>query len=197
MTRYAIRNKFTVQEGVPAFKRYGKNLTLVNRHFQGEQGLSMIVHQKSRLLEIFQRNNRNMKLNIRAEGLFNRPETDEDEEEPEEREVLYKLPSTRFNVHNEDGLKQAIEDSLKQILLQIENLEATSSNLQFKKITSITIHDDKYDPTRAGRYIDLPRFIKLKKACINIKNEDNKCFKNCVQSVLKKSIMKRIETTMY
>ena len=99
--------KNRVQEGVSAFKRYANNLTLVNRHFQGEQGLSMKDHQKSRLLE-FLRNNRNMKLNIRAEGLFNRPETDEDEEEPEEREVLYKLPSTRFNVHNEDDSKQAI-----------------------------------------------------------------------------------------
>ena len=128
----------------------------------------MIVHQKSRPLK-FLGNNTNMKLNIRAEGLFNRPETDEDEEEPEERQVLYKLPSTRFNVHNEDDTKQAIEDSVKQILLQIEKLQGTSSNLQFKKITSITFHYDKYDPTRAGGYIDLPRFIKLKKVCINIK----------------------------
>ena len=80
-----------------------------------------------------------MKLNIRAEGLFNRPETDEDEEEPEEKEGLYKLPS-RFNVYNEDDLKQAIEDIVKQTLLQIEQLQGTSSNLQFKKIASITIH---------------------------------------------------------
>ena len=65
LTRYAIKNKFRVQEGVSAFKRYANNLTLVNRHFQGEQGLSKIVHQKYRLLE-FLRNNRNMKLNIRV-----------------------------------------------------------------------------------------------------------------------------------
>ena len=85
-----------------------------------------------------------MKLNIRAEGLFNKPETNDEDEEPEERTVLYKLPSTRFNVHKEDDLTQALEDSVKQILLQIEKLHGTSSNLQFKKITSITIHYDKY-----------------------------------------------------
>ena len=67
-------------------------------------------------------------------------------EEPEEREVLHKLPSTRFNVHNEDDSKQAIEDSVKQTLLQIEKSQGTSSNLQFKKITSLTFHHDKYDP---------------------------------------------------
>ena len=34
------------------------------------------------------------------------------------------LPSTRFNISNEDELTQAIEDSAKQILLQIQNLES-------------------------------------------------------------------------
>ena len=86
----------------------------------------MIVHQKSRLLE-FLRNNRHMKLNIRAEGLFNRPETDENEEEPE---VLYNLPSTRFNVDNEGDLAQAIGDSVKQnIITYWKKKQGTSSNL--------------------------------------------------------------------
>ena len=58
------------------------------------------------------------------------------------------------------------------------------SNLQFRKILSITIHYDKYDPTRAGSYIDLPEWIKLKNACINIKNKDNTCFKYSVQSAV-------------
>ena len=45
----------------------------------------------------------------------------------------YALPSTRFNISNEDELTQALEDSVKQILLQIQNLEASASNLRFKK----------------------------------------------------------------
>ena len=50
-------------------------------------------------------------------------------------------------MHNEDELTQALEDSVKQILLQIQNLEASTSNLRFKKIISITIHHDKFDST--------------------------------------------------
>ena len=38
----------------------------------------------------------------------------------------------RFNVHNGDDLKQAIEDIVKQILLQMKKNQGTSSNLQFK-----------------------------------------------------------------
>ena len=67
--------------------------------------------------------------------------------------------------YNEEGLDQAIEDTMNQ------------HNLVFEKVVSITIHYDKYDPTRAGSYIDLPLFIKLKKACVNIKNADNRWFK--------------------
>ena len=183
LTKYAIRNKFRVENKQSAFKNYANNLTLINKHYQGEKGLSMIQYQKTLLLE-FLNNNRNMKLNIRCEGLFVK------QTEERDFEILYNLPSTRFNIHNEDDLTQAIEDSVKQVLLQIEKFEASKSNLIFKKITKIAIHYDKYDPTRAGIYIDLPRFIKLKKACVNIKNKDNKCFKYCVQCVVYDKINK-------
>ena len=91
----------------------------------------MIIHQKS-LLREFLNENRNMKLNIRTEAIFAKPEhlDDGDWDEFEESEILYKLPSTRCNIHNEDDLTQAIEDSVKQISLQIEKLEATKSNSQ-------------------------------------------------------------------
>ena len=111
-------------------------MTLVNKHFEGERGLSMIVHQKS-LLQDFLRNNRNMKLNIRTTAVFTKPSVAEDDDfddDVREQELLYNLPSTRFNIHNEDDLNQAIEDSVKQILLQIEKLQGTSSNLKFKKL---------------------------------------------------------------
>ena len=144
---------------------------LENKHFEGERGLEMIAHQKPRLLE-FLGKNRSMKLNIGTEApLFEKPESDDGGNEIGSQELVYALPSTRFNISNEDELIQALEDSVKQILLQIHNLEASTSNLRFKNILSITIHYDTYDPTRAGRYIELPEWIKLKKACINIKNK--------------------------
>ena len=58
-------------------------------------------------------------------------------------EHLYQLPATRYNIHNEDELNQALENSVQQILLKIQDLEGTQSNLVFKKIVSITIHVDK------------------------------------------------------
>ena len=110
-----------------------------------------------------------MKLNIRTDGLFEKLEYDDGGNKIATSEHLYQLPATRYNVHNEDELNQALENSVQQILLKIQDLKGTQSNLVFKKIVSIAIHVDKYDPTRAGRYIELPEWIKFKRACINIK----------------------------
>ena len=52
LTKYAIKNKFRVEKGKSAFKRYANNLKLINKHFKGEQGLSMIQHQKPLLVEL-------------------------------------------------------------------------------------------------------------------------------------------------
>ena len=140
----------------------------------------MIAHQKTRLLE-FLRKNRSMKLNIRTEALFEKPEYNDGGNEIGSQGLVYALPSTRFSISNEDELTQALEDSVKQILLHIQKLEASASSLRFKHILSLAIHYDKYDPTRAGRYIELPEWIK-QKTCINTKNKDKKCFKCCIQS---------------
>ena len=196
ITKHAIRNKFRVRDIQSAFRRYANSIVLENKHFQGERGLEMIAHQKQRL-SYFLRHNRSMKLNIRTEGLFEKPEYDDGGNELGSQELAYALPSTYFPVHNQDELTQALEDSVIQIRLQIQNLEGSTSNLRFKKILSITIHYDKFDPTRAGSYIELPEWIKLKKACVNIKNKDQKCFKYCIQSVVYDKISKHHPEEMF
>ena len=132
LTKHAIRNKFRVRDIQSAFRRYANSIVLENRHFEGERGLEMIAHQKPRLVE-FLRKNRSVRLNIRTEALFEKPEYDDGGNDIGSQELVYALPSTRFNISNEDELTQALEDSVKQILLQIQNLEASASNLRFKK----------------------------------------------------------------
>ena len=158
-----------------AFKSYANSFTLVNEQYTGERGLSYIQFQKNRFKQ-FLAENRNMKLN-KAEGLFIKF----DKDTGETVELLQNLPATKFDIYNEDDLVRALENSVKQILLGIENIELRASNFQFLKITTITFHYDRYDPTRAGSYILLPEPVNNKTTCINIQNEDNKCFKYCVQ----------------
>ena len=97
LTKHAIRNTFRVRDIQSAFRRYANSIVLENKHFEGERGLEMIAHQKPRLLE-FLRNNRSMKLDIRTEVLFEKPEYSDGGNEIGSRELIYALPSTRFNI---------------------------------------------------------------------------------------------------
>ena len=133
LTKHAIRNKFRVRDIQSAFRRYANSIVLENKHFQGARALEMIAHQKPRLLESL-RNNRSMKLNIRTEGLVEKPEFDDGGNELGSEELVYALPSTYHPIHNEYELTQALEDSAIQIRLQIQNLKGSTSYLRFKKI---------------------------------------------------------------
>ena len=55
LTKYAIKNKFRITDQQSAFKGYANSIKLENRHFQSEKALSMIHHQKDRLLNFLKK----------------------------------------------------------------------------------------------------------------------------------------------
>ena len=65
----------------------------------------------------------------------------------------------------------------QDIITLIQKADLPKSGLVFDRILGMTINYNRYNPTRGGSYIELPEWIANQKACINIKNEDNKCFK--------------------
>ena len=64
---------------------------------------------------------------------------------------------------------------------QAEVMEVSESGLVITQIDKLKFNYDKYNPTRGGKFIPLPKWVSNKKACINIKNQDEKCFKYSVQ----------------
>ena len=91
------------------------------------------------------------------------------------------LKSRRYEVTNSTELKDVMNDMAADIETQIELKQFNKSGLRVHSVDKLTVHYDRYNPTRGGSYIELPDWIKAKKACINIKNEDNRCFKVSVQ----------------
>ena len=67
------------------------------------------------------------------------------------------------------------------IELQMDRMELSESGLVITQIDNLKFNFDKFNPTRCGKFIPLPKWVSDKKACINIQNEDNKCFKYSVQ----------------
>ena len=124
LTKHAIRNKFRVRDIQSAFRRYANSIVLENKHFEGERGLEMIAHQKQRLLE-FLKKNRSMKLNIRTERVVWKNLSMMMEEMKLAVRNLYMLYLQHALILvMKMKLTQALEDSVKQILLQIQNLES-------------------------------------------------------------------------
>ena len=73
-------------------------------------------------------------------------------------------------------------DEIEASIQKVENAEGSGWVLD--KIKNLTLHTAKWDPLNAGSYIDLPANLKNKKAIINMKNKDDKCFLWCVLRAL-------------
>lgn len=63
-----------------------------------------------------------------------------------------------------------------QISERISDFNENGSNLTIDMALSFIIWTAGYRPLSASRDSPLPDFIQRKKACINLKNYDNKCF---------------------
>ena len=62
----------------------------------------------------------------------------------------------------------------------MESYAERGSNWVFKEVIKLEIHTTEYNPTKGSSYIDLPDWIKNKKAIVNIQNKDDKCFLWCI-----------------
>ena len=76
-------------------------------------------------------------------------------------------------------------EMFKEIEEEVQKVEhADGSGWVFVEVENLTLHTSIWDPLKGSSYIDLPKVLKNKKAIINMKNEDNKCFLWCVLRAL-------------
>ena len=66
----------------------------------------------------------------------------------------------------------------------LANFQQSGSNWVLQKISRLEIHFANWQPLGGSTFFPLPAKIKNKKALINLKNEDNQCFKWCVVRAL-------------
>ena len=76
--------------------------------------------------------------------------------------------------------EKLLERCFESIYAKIDNYTKDGSEWYLKEIVQLEIHTTKNNPTKGSSYIDLPKWIKDKKAIINIKNKDDKCFLWCI-----------------
>ena len=80
-----------------------------------------------------------------------------------------------------DELYDAMVD---RALEGMATFQMQGSNWTFRSVIALEIHTVAYEPLRGSSYIPLPKVLASKKAIINMKNGDNKCFTWCVLRAL-------------
>ena len=93
-------------------------------------------------------------------------------------EPMY-LQTENYVFLRNSNLNDIYNDITRYIIGRHENISDNLEGTQWvlESIDSFRININRYDPLRAGSFIELPKILASKKAIINVKNEnDNKCY---------------------
>ena len=63
------------------------------------------------------------------------------------------------------------------VLESLAKFQRKGNNWRFRSVLSLNLHTVKYEPLDGSSYIPLSTFLAAKKAIINLKNNDDECFK--------------------
>ena len=84
-----------------------------------------------------------------------------------------------INLESTD-VKEILIKVIYTILEKISIYQMDGSGWYFKEIVHLEIHTVDFKPMRGSAYIPLPDWIMRKKAIVNIRNKDDKCFLWCI-----------------
>ena len=86
------------------------------------------------------------------------------------------LSTDTIEVYDSCDVHVALNLTYENLVSTIEYFKQRGSGLILDKLISLDLHLLEFDPLRATSYIPLPACIQNRKAVINIKNKDEKCF---------------------
>ena len=127
----------------------------------------------------FLRNNKNKKVNFVLLCNMQQPLYDQKGFAGYREDEAYFRTNTK-KVLETTNVENIVKGNINKINLDIDKYQQNGSGWAFNRIKKLEINLADYSPTKGSSYIDLPKWIKLKKAIINIKNKDDKCFLWCV-----------------
>ena len=159
-----------------AFKNYTNQYVMYNTKANYEP-IEFLEYAKPAILNIFN-SNRNIKTILYLYCLM---------------QNIQSIKPVEFAFHSKD-LKLVLEgtdiselyndmtDEIEEEIQKVENSEG--SGYTFVKVIKLVLHTTKWQPLYGSSYIPLDPYLANKKAIINMKNEDDKCFMWCVLRAL-------------
>ena len=90
---------------------------------------------------------------------------------------------TEVNLESTDS-NELFSKMKETVLESLSKFQRQGSNWRFHSVLSLDLHAEKYVSLGGSSYIPLSKFLAAKKAIINIKNEDDECFKWAITRAL-------------
>ena len=90
---------------------------------------------------------------------------------------------TEVNLESTDS-SELFSKKKETVLKSLVKFQRQGSNWRFHSVLSLDLHTVKYVPLGGSSYIPLSKFLAAKKAIINLKNEDEECFKWAITRAL-------------
>ena len=159
--------------------------------YNAESLESFFVHTKKTITDYLTQRlatKGNIKCNFILESIFSKPMINFIDDGVHEQNIPESLPfymaTEQFIINNNLDIGNVFDALLNDFKNRIEKIKHSSSGWVFTNTVSIETKTAKYKALRASSYIELPQWIAGKKCCVNVKNEDNECFKWAVLSCL-------------
>ena len=194
------RNKKLHMETVHGYKLLrgeGKSRKDIIQIYQHDGNAKMTVQETNqalvkardeiimKLYEALQKCKQGIKYDIRMELVFQRSRmNDKGEMENVMTSPVYRKDKIE-ELHKQEkigDIEERFDKFIGNFWEYIEELMLEGSGWSFMYIKGIDLKIYDYDVIAGGTYIELPKKIKSKQACINVKNHDNMCFKWAILS---------------
>ena len=92
---------------------------------------------------------------------------------------------SKTEVNSESTNPNDLFSKMKETVLEsLAKFQRQGSNWRFRSVLSLDLHIVKYEPLGGFYHISLPGILAAKKAIINLKNEDEDCFKCAIKRAL-------------
>ena len=173
-----------------AFKNYTNQYVINNiGDYKPDE---VLAYAKPAILNIF-KSNRNIKTMLYLHCTMKREQGyDEEDEGYDDVKGEGRRMVAKFAFHSRDlklvleetDISELYDEMTDEIEEGIQKANDEGSNLVFGNVVSLVLHTTKWEPIYGSSYIPLDPYIANKKAIINMKNEDDKCFMWCVLRAL-------------
>ena len=169
--------KFQVREGQSALQNFVREFTIEGK--TGYYPQTFFEAARSLILKIL-RENKNTKVKMILICQMQRT----DLRTGEIIEVVADFHSKIAINIGETDENELLDEMIARIGEVLANFQQNGSNWVFVKVNQLEIHLAEWRPLGGSSFLPLPKKLKDKKAVINMKNDDDQCFKWCISRAL-------------